>query len=42
VARTAASEVLQQDERLVLQSNAILVEQLRLLDEMDANYSRVS
>lgn len=42
VARTAASEVLQQDERLILPSNAILVEQLRLLDEMDANYSRVS
>jgi ATP-dependent DNA helicase RecG len=42
VARTAASEVLQQDERLVLPSNAMLVEQLRLLDEMDANYSRVS
>jgi ATP-dependent DNA helicase RecG len=42
VARTAASEVLQLDERLVLPSNAILVEQLRLLDEMDANYSRVS
>jgi ATP-dependent DNA helicase RecG len=42
VARTAASEVLQQDERLILPSNAMLVEQLRLLDEMDANYSRVS
>lgn len=42
VARTAASDVLQQDERLVLPSNAMLVEQLRLLDEMDANYSRVS
>jgi ATP-dependent DNA helicase RecG len=42
VARTAASEVLQQDERLVLPSNAMLVEQLRLLDEIDANYSRVS
>ena len=42
VARNAASEVLKEDERLMLPSNAVLVEQLRKIDEANANYSRIS
>lgn len=41
-ARNAALSVLQSDENLALPENAILVEQLRAMDEEEANYSRIS
>lgn len=41
-ARNAALLVLQSDENLALPENAILVEQLRAMDEEEANYSRIS
>lgn len=42
VARNAASDVLKEDEQLILPSNSVLVEQLRKIDEANANYSRIS
>ncbi len=42
VARNAASDVLKEDEQLMLPSNSVLVEQLRKIDEANANYSRIS
>ena len=41
-ARSAALAVLQVDENLALPENALLVDQLRALDEQEANYSRIS
>lgn len=42
VARNAAADVLKEDEQLMLPSNSVLVEQLRKIDEANANYSRIS
>jgi len=42
LARNAAIDVLRKDESLVLSQNAVLVEQLNLLEEVNANLSRVS
>ena len=41
-ARNAVVAVLQADENLTRPENAVLVEQLRALDEEEANYSRIS
>lgn len=42
LARNAAIEVLAKDEKLVLPHNSTLLEQLHLMEEADANLSRVS
>lgn len=42
LARNAATDILNKDERLILPQNQLLVEQLSLLEEADANLSRVS
>ncbi|MFN8154436.1 MAG: ATP-dependent DNA helicase RecG [Bacteroidia bacterium] len=42
IARNAAADVLKEDEQLMLPSNSVLVEQLRKIDEANANYSRIS
>lgn len=42
LARGAAMDILKKDEQLVSNDNVLLAEQLKVLDEADANYSRVS
>lgn len=42
VARTAASDILAKDEQLQLPEHAVMVEQLRKIEEANANYSRIS
>jgi ATP-dependent DNA helicase RecG len=42
VARQAASEILDKDEQLSLPEHAVMVEQLRKIEEANANYSRIS
>jgi ATP-dependent DNA helicase RecG len=42
LARHAATDILNKDEKLILPQNQLLVEQLSLLEEADANLSRVS
>ena len=42
LARNAATDILNKDEKLILPQNQLLVEQLSLLEEADANLSRVS
>ncbi|MBL7924289.1 MAG: ATP-dependent DNA helicase RecG [Bacteroidia bacterium] len=42
LAREAAIAVLSKDERLMLPENSMLANQLKRMDEADANYSRVS
>jgi len=42
LARNAAMDVLKKDEKLLLPANTVLADQLKTLDEADANYSRIS
>ena len=42
LARTAAIEKLAEDEHLQLNENILLAHQLKILDDTDANFSRVS
>ena len=42
VAHQAASEILDKDEQLSLPEHAVMVEQLRKIEEANANYSRIS